>query len=83
MTPKTSLQQPVKTHHHETRAIGRKAPAAAAMREPASAVKKPRLAVGVVHLDGDGFDFGALLVPAEDGFADALHSDFRDCAGVL
>ena len=49
----------------------------------ASAIVHERLTVCVVHLDRDGLDFGALLLPAEDGFADAIHGDFGDLAGAL
>src|SRR5258708_2586965 len=62
---------------------------AAACRNPlpqnpsASAIVRERLTVCVVHLDEDGFDFGALLLPAEDGFADAIHGDLGYRAGLL
>src|SRR5579862_10072 len=39
--------------------------------------------MGVMDGNRDGFNFGAFLLPAEDGFADARHGYFGYFAGAL
>jgi hypothetical protein len=59
----------LKTRHYKTR--------------PPQKAAATKLAVGVVDFDRDGLDFGALLLPAEDGFADTVHCTLSDGAGAL